>query len=165
MESNGDTIRPTAQQALAALTDAERVRTSTTALSATPWPRWFTTALTLYIAAIPPVYGGTVASHDWLLPRATWSIIMVVLTATYMALFAAAASNWRKKTGVALRFDVLPKRVTLPLATGLPVVLMGSALVFRATHEPLWLLAGSAVGAGTSVAFHLVFVRLHRKAS
>ncbi|WP_336321068.1 hypothetical protein [Streptomyces lavendofoliae] len=165
METNGDVIRPTAQQALAALTEAEQVSASTTALSATPWPRWFATALTLYTAAVPPVYGGMLADHDWLLPRAAWTAIMVVLTAAYMSLFAVAASNWRKKTGVALRFDVLPKHLTLPLMIGLPAVLLGSAVVFRATHEPLWLFAASAVGAGTSVAFHLVFVRLHRNAS
>ncbi|MEU0669078.1 hypothetical protein ABZ508_02125 [Streptomyces lavendulocolor] len=165
METNGDVIRPTAQEALAALSDAEQVKASATALAATPWPRWFTAALTLYIAAVPPVYGGTLARHDWLLPQGAWSVIMVVMTATYLSLFALAASNWRKKTGVALRFDVLPKSVTLPLAIGLPVVLLGSALVFRATREPLWLFAASAVGAATSIAFHLVFVRLHRKAS
>lgn len=165
METNGDTIRPTAQQALAALAETEQVRASTAALSATPWPRWFTTALTLYTAAIPPVYGGTLADPEWLLPRATWAVILVVTTAAYMALYAAAASNWRKKTGVALRFDVLPKHVTLPLATGLPVLLLGSAFVFRATGEPLWLFAASAIGAAVSVAFHLVFVRLHQKAS
>ncbi|MGW0561626.1 hypothetical protein ACWDZ4_13635 [Streptomyces sp. NPDC003016] len=165
METNGDVIRPNAQQALAALTDAERVRVTTAAASATPWPRWFTTALTLYVAAIPPVYGGTLANPDWLMPQAAWSVLLMVLTAAYMALYAAAASNWRKKTGVALRFDLLPKRVTLPLVTGLPALLLGSAFVFRATREPLWLLAASTLGAGVSIGFHLVFVRLHRKAS
>ncbi|ORT57908.1 hypothetical protein BKD26_22360 [Streptomyces sp. CB03238] len=64
-----------------------------------------------------------------------------------------------------LRFDLLPRRVTVPLATGLPALLLGSAFVFRATGEPLWLFAASAIGVAVSIAFHLVFVRLHRKAS
>ncbi|MFG3507220.1 hypothetical protein ACGF5F_17180 [Streptomyces sp. NPDC047821] len=165
METNGEPIRPTAQQALAALAETEQVRASTTALSATPWPLWFTAALTLYTAAIPPVYGGTLAEPDWLLPRSTWSVILIVMTAAHAALFAAAASQWRRKTGVALRLDVLPKRVTIPLVTGLPAVLLGSGFVFRATGEPLWLCGASVVGAAVSVAFHLVFVRLHRKAT
>ncbi|MER7112443.1 hypothetical protein [Streptomyces sp. NPDC000229] len=165
METNGEIVRPTAQQALAALADAEQVRASTAAVSATPWPRWFTTALTLYIAAIPPVYGGTLARPDWLLPHAVWSVILVVMSSAFLGLFAVAAAGWRKKTGVALRFDVLPKRVTLPLVTGLPAVLLGSVLVFRATHEPMWLFAASAIGVAVSITFHLVFVRLHRRAS
>ncbi|MFF8832150.1 hypothetical protein [Streptomyces sp. NPDC015131] len=165
METNGETIRPTAEQALAALAATEEVRTSTTALSATPWPRWFAVALTVYIAAIPPLYGGTLAEPAWLMPRAAWSIALVATTGSYLALFAVAAANWRRKTGVALRFDVLPKRVTLPLATGLPAILLGSALVFRSTGEPLWLFAASAIGAAVSVGFHLTFVRLHRRAS
>lgn len=49
--------------------------------------------------------------------------------------------------------------------TGLPALLLGSALAFRAGREPLWLFAASAVGAAVSIAFHLVFVRLDRKAS
>ncbi|OKK02253.1 hypothetical protein AMK26_21465 [Streptomyces sp. CB03234] len=165
METNGDVIRPTAQQALAALADTEQVRASINAVSATPWPRWFTAALTLFIAAIPPVYGGTLARPQWLLPHMAWSAILLALTAAYLVLFAVAAANWRKKTGVALRLDLLPKRVTVPLATGLPTLLLGSAFVFRATGEPLWLFAASAIGMAVSIAFHLVFVRLHRKAS
>ncbi|MFF8292756.1 hypothetical protein ACF068_26465 [Streptomyces sp. NPDC016309] len=165
METNGDVVRPTAEQALAALAETERVSASTAAVSATPWPRWFVAVLTLYVAAIPPVYGGTLADHDWLLSRSVWSIVMTVMTAVFLALFAVAASAWRRRTGVALRFDVLPKRATVPLVAGLPVVLIGSAFVFRATHQPLWLLAASVIGATVSVAFHLVFVRLHRKAS
>ncbi|QGV79706.1 hypothetical protein [Streptomyces ficellus] len=163
METNGEALRPTAQQALAALAETEQIRASTTALSATPWPRWFTATLALYTAAVPPVYGGTLAESEWLLPKAAWGVILIAMTAAYGALFAVAAANWRKKTGVALRFDVLPKRVTLPLAVGLPAVLLGSAFVFRATGEPLWLFAASVTGAAVTLAFHLVFVRLHRK--
>lgn len=165
METNGDAIRPTAQQARAALADIEQVRASATALSATPWPRWFATTLTLYIAAVPPVYGGTLASPRWLLPNLAWGVIMLVMTAAYLVLFGIAGVNWRKKTGVALRLDVLPKRATVPLAIGLPALLVGSGFAFRASREPLWLFAASAVGAAVSIAFHLVFVRMHRKAS
>ncbi|MEU6210911.1 hypothetical protein ABZ891_13495 [Streptomyces sp. NPDC047023] len=163
METNKDALRPTAQQARAALADTEQVRASVAALSATPWPRWFAITLTLYIAAIPPVYGGTLASPQWLLPSLAWGVIMVVMTAAYMVLFTVAGMNWRKKTGVALRFDVLPRRATVPLGIGLPALLVGSALAFRASREPLWLLAASAIGAAVSIAFHLAFVRMHRK--
>ncbi|MGV9456732.1 hypothetical protein [Streptomyces sp. NPDC003635] len=165
METNGGTIRPSVQQARAALADTERVRASAVALSATPWPRWFATTLTLYVAAVPPVYGGTLASPQWLLPNVAWGVIMVVMTVAYLALFAVAGANWSKKTGVALRLDVLPKRATVPLMIGLPVVLVGSPFAFRASGEPLWLFAASAVGATVSIAFHLAFVRLHRTTS
>ncbi|QOV37659.1 hypothetical protein IM697_04320 [Streptomyces ferrugineus] len=165
METNGDVIRPTPQQAREALADAERIHTSTTALSATPWPLWFTTALTLYIAAIPPVYGGLAAASEWLLPKVAWAVIVAVMNVVYLALFAAAARSWQRKTGVALRLDVLPKRVTVPMAVGLPALLVGSAIAFRATGEPVWLFAASAVGAAVSIAFHLAFSRLHRKNS
>ncbi|MEV6678025.1 hypothetical protein AB0N09_14330 [Streptomyces erythrochromogenes] len=165
METNEDAIRPTAQQARAALADTEQVRASAAALSATPWPRWFAITLTLYIAAIPPVYGGTLASSRWLLPNLAWGVIMLVMTAAYLVLFGVAGVNWRKKTGVALRFDVLPKRATVPLGIGLPVLLVGSAFAFRASQDPLWLFAASAIGAAVSIAFHLAFVRMHRKAS
>ncbi|MFE7185522.1 hypothetical protein [Streptomyces erythrochromogenes] len=165
METNEDAIHPTAQQARAALADTERVRASAASLSATPWPRWFAITLTLYIAAIPPVYGGTLASPQWLLPNLVWGVIMLMMTAAYMVLFTVAGLNWRKKTGVALRFDVLPKRATVPLGIGLPTLLVGSALAFRASREPLWLLAASTIGAAVSIAFHLAFVRMHRKTS
>ncbi|MEU8696023.1 hypothetical protein [Streptomyces sp. NPDC048665] len=165
METNGGVIRPTPQQARAALADTEQIHASTTALSATPWPLWFTTALTLYIAAIPQVYGGLVAASEWLLPKVAWAVVMVVMTAAYLALFAVAATTWKKKTGVALRLNVLPKRATVPMAVGLPALLVGSPIAFRATGEPVWLFAASAVGAAVSIAFHLTFVRLHRKNS
>ncbi|MFF0549949.1 hypothetical protein ACFYUL_13415 [Streptomyces sp. NPDC004311] len=165
METNEDALRPTAQQARAALAETEQVRASVTALSATPWPRWFAITLTLYIAAIPPVYGGTLASPRWLLPNLAWGVILLVMTAAYLVLFTVAGMNWRKKTGVALRFDVLPRRATVPLGIGLPALLVGSALAFRASREPLWLLAASAIGAAVSIAFHLAFVRMHRKTS
>ncbi|MEU5538571.1 hypothetical protein [Streptomyces sp. NPDC020362] len=165
MESNGDVIRPTPQQARAALAALERVQASTTALSATPWPRWFAVVLTLYIAAIPPVFGGMMASPQWLLPKLAWSVIMVVATTGYLALFAIAAAGWREKTGVALRLDVLPRRATLPLMIGLPVLLAGSVVAFRGTGQFVWLFAASGIGAAVSVAFHLAFVRLHRQTS
>ncbi|WP_033324530.1 hypothetical protein [Streptomyces yerevanensis] len=165
METNGGVVRPTPEQARAALADTEQVRASAAALSATPWPGWFVTTLTLYIAAFPPVYGGMVASREWLLPNVAWGVLMVVMTAAFWLLFGVAAANWRKATGVALRLDVLPKRAVVPLMIGLPTLLLGSVLVFRLTGEPLWLFAASVIGAAVSIGFHLAFVRLHRKAS
>ncbi|MEU1409347.1 hypothetical protein ABZ471_45205, partial [Streptomyces sp. NPDC005728] len=100
MESISDAIRPTPQQARAALAELEHVQASTAALSATPWPRWFAVVLALYIAGIPPVFGGMVASPQWLLPNFAWTVIMVVVTGGYLALFAIAATGWREKTGV-----------------------------------------------------------------
>ncbi|MEU6617590.1 hypothetical protein [Streptomyces parvus] len=144
------------------MADAERIRASAAALSATPWPNWFFATLTLYLAALPVAYGGVVADEDWLLPRPAWTGIMVAITALYVALLAVAAKAWREKTGVALRLDVLPKRATRPLAVGLPVVLVGAAFAFRFTGWPGWLFAASLIGAAASVGFHLAFVRLHR---
>ena len=103
------------------------------------------------------------ADRDWLLPGPAWMGITLAITAVYGALFAAAAKAWRNKTGVALRWDVLPKRATVPLAVGLPVLLVGPAFAFRATGRPVWLVAASLIGAAVSVGFHLAFVRLHRK--
>ncbi|WP_327696102.1 hypothetical protein [Streptomyces sp. NBC_00459] len=161
METNG--VRLTAEQARSALADTEQVRASASALSATPWPTWFFIALTLYIAALPIAYGGMMADSDWLLPRPAWLGVMLAITAVYGALFAVAAKDWRNRTGVALRWDVLPKRATVPLAVGLPVLLLGSAFAFRFTGRPAWLVAASLIGAAVSVGFHLAFVRLHRK--
>ncbi|MFD4261963.1 hypothetical protein ACFWR9_31160 [Streptomyces sp. NPDC058534] len=161
METNG--VRLTPEGARAALADTEHVRASAAAVSATPWPTWFFVTLTLYIAALPIVYGGMTADSDWLLPRPAWMGIMLATTAVYGALFAVAARAWRDKTGVALRFDVLPKRATVPLAVGLPVLLVGAAFAFRATGRPVWLIAASLISAAASVGFHLAFVRLHRK--
>ncbi|MFE2291890.1 hypothetical protein [Streptomyces sp. NPDC059452] len=161
METNG--VRPTPEQARSALADTEQVRASAAALSATPWPNWFFVTLTLYIAALPITYGGALADTDWLLPGPAWTGIMLASTAVFMALFALAARAWRDRTGVALRLDVLPKRVTVPLMVGLPVVLVGAAFAFRATEWAGWLIAASLIGAAVSVGFHLAFVRLHRK--
>ncbi|MEU6224732.1 hypothetical protein [Streptomyces sp. NPDC047042] len=161
METHGVPLTP--EQARSALADTDHVRSSAAALSATPWPTWFFVTLTLYIAALPVVYGGVMADSDWLLPRPAWMGIMLVTTVAYGALFAVAAKAWRERTGVALRLDVLPKRATVPLAVGLPVLLVGSAFAFRATGQPLWLIAASLISAGVSVGFHLAFVRLHRK--
>ncbi|MDQ0934179.1 hypothetical protein [Streptomyces turgidiscabies] len=161
METNG--VRPTQEQARSALADTEHVRASAAALSATPWPTWFFIALTLYVAALPITYAGIAADSDWLLPRPAWLGIMLAITAVYGALFAVASKAWLNKTGVALRLDVLPKRATVPLAVGLPVLLLGSAFAFRVTGWPVWPIAASLIGAAASVGFHLAFVRLHRK--
>ncbi|MFD8426361.1 hypothetical protein [Streptomyces coelicoflavus] len=161
METNGVPLTP--EQARAALTDTERVRISATALTATPWPTWFFITLTLYVVALPITLGGITADRDWLLPRPAWMAAMLAITALYAALFAVAAKAWRDKTGVALRMDVLPKRATLPLMVGLPLLLVGGPLVFRATGQPAWLFATSLLGAAVSVGFHLTFVRLHRR--
>ncbi|MDX2548375.1 hypothetical protein ACOT81_23180 [Streptomyces sp. WI04-05B] len=163
METNG--VRLTPEQARAALADTEHVRASAAALSATPWPTWFFVTLTLYIAALPITYGGIAAESDWLLPRLAWVGVMLATTAVYGALLAVAVRSWRDRTGVALRFDVLPKRVTVPLAVGLPALLVGSALAFRLTGRPAFLIAASLIGAAVSVGFHLAFVRLHRKSA
>ncbi|GHE04479.1 hypothetical protein [Streptomyces alanosinicus] len=161
METNG--VRLTPEQARSALADTEHIRASAAALSATPWPNWFFITLTLYTAALPITYGGAMADPDWLLPGPAWMGIMLAMTAVYGALFAVAAKTWRNKTGVALRFDVLPKRATVPLAVGLPVLLVGAAFAFRVTGWPVWLFAASLISAVASVGFHLAFVRLHRK--
>lgn len=161
METHG--VRPTPEQAHAALADTAHIRASTAALSATPWPNWFFATLTLYIAALPITYGGVMADSDWLLPRPAWMAVLLTSTAVFVAFFAVAAKAWRDKTGVALRFDVLPKRATVPLTVGLPALLVGAALAFRATGWPLLLIAASLIGAAVSVGFHLAFVRLHRK--
>jgi hypothetical protein len=161
METHG--VRLTPEQAHAALADTTRIRASAAALSATPWPNWFFFTLTLYIAAFPITYGGVMADSDWLLPRPAWLALLLTSTAAYVALFAVAARAWRNKTGVALRFDVLPKRATVPLTVGLPVLLVGPAFVFRAMGQPVWLIAASLIGVAVSVGFHLAFVRLYRK--
>ncbi|MGW7080448.1 hypothetical protein [Streptomyces sp. NPDC054866] len=163
METNG--VQLTAEQARSALADTEHVRASAAALSATPWPNWFFITLTLYVAALPITYGGVIADSEWLLPGPAWIGIMLAITAVYGALFAVAARAWRNKTGVALRLDVLPKRATVPLAVGLPVLVVGAAFAFRATERPVWLIAASLIGAAVSVGFHLAFVRLHRKSA
>ncbi|AMW15037.1 hypothetical protein A4E84_39635 [Streptomyces qaidamensis] len=161
METHG--VRLTPEQARSALSDTERIRASAATLSATPWPTWFFITLTLYVAALPITYGGVMAEPDWLLPGPAWVGIMLVITAVYGALFAVAAKSWRNKTGVALRLDVLPKRATVPLAVGLPVLLVGAAFAFRVTGWPVWLVAASLIGVAVSVGFHLAFVRLHGK--
>ncbi|MEU1408185.1 hypothetical protein ABZ471_38720, partial [Streptomyces sp. NPDC005728] len=60
---------------------------------------------------------------------------------------------------------VLPKGATLPLMIGLPALLAGSVVAFRGTGQSIWLFTASGIGAAVSVAFHLVFVRLHRQTS
>ncbi|WP_432057611.1 hypothetical protein [Streptomyces sp. bgisy022] len=161
METHG--VRPTPEEARSALADTERVRASAAALSATPWPTWFFLTITLYLAAFPIAYGGVVADSDWLLPRPAWVAVLLVIIATFSALFGVAARSWRSRTGVALRLDVLPKRVTVPFMAGLPLLLVGAAFAFRATGRPVWLIAASLIGATVSVGFHLAFLRLHRR--
>ncbi|MFA3876701.1 hypothetical protein ABS735_23915 [Streptomyces sp. MMCC 100] len=161
METNGVPLTP--EQARAALADTDRVRASATALTATPWPTWFFIALTLYVAALPITVAGILADGRWLLPRPAWMGTMLAITALYAALLAVATKSWRDKTGVALRMDVLPKRATVPLMVGLPLLLVGGPLAFRATGQPAWLIAASLIGAAVSVGFHLTFARLHRR--
>ncbi|WP_055525295.1 hypothetical protein [Streptomyces graminilatus] len=163
VHGDGHGIRLTQEQARSALADTEQVRASAAALSATPWPTWFFVTLTLYTAALPIMCGGMLAESDWLLPGPAWMGVMLAATAVYGVLSAVASKGWRERTGVALRYDVLPKRATVPLAIGLPVVLVGSALAFRSTGKPAWLIAASLAGVAASVGFHLTFVRLHRK--
>ncbi|MFG1811975.1 hypothetical protein [Streptomyces sp. NPDC049040] len=163
MENHGDAVRPTRQQALAALADAERVRAAVGARSSTPWPGWFFATLTLYVAAVPPVYGGMVARDRWGLPSGGWGALLVLMTAAFLALFRVAAARWSQETGVALRFDVLPRRAAVPVAAGLPLLMFAAPLAFRATGQPLWLYAASALGAAVSIGCHLTFVALHRR--
>ena len=161
MERHGAPLTP--EQARLALADTEQVRASTAALSATPWPTWFFVTLTLYLAAFPIAYGGAMAGSDWLLPRPAWIGVMLAGIAAFGALYAVAARNWRDRTGVALRLDVLPKWATAPLAVVLPLLLVGAPLAFRVTGRPVWLVAASLLSAALSVGCHLAFVRLHRK--
>ncbi|MDI3422001.1 hypothetical protein [Streptomyces luteolus] len=156
--------RPTPDEARAALADAACVQESTAARSATPWPLWFATVITAYVALFPVAYGGMLSDRDWLLPTPAWTATLAVSTLVYLALFAYAGRAWRRRTGVALRFDVLPKTVTVPLVTGLPLLLVGSAWAFKLTGRSAWIVAASALAAAVSVGFHLAFVRLHRKA-
>lgn len=81
----------------------------------------------------------------WLLPKAAWTAVPLIITVAYLALFAVAARSWRQRTGVALRFDVPPKRATVPLAIGMPMLLAGPAWMFRATGQARWLAAASVV--------------------
>lgn len=163
METDGVHLTP--QQARAALADTQRVSASAAELAAAPWPTWFFVALTLYVAALPLTYGGIAADSDWLLPRLAWMGVMLTITAVYVALLSVASRVWRDRTGVALRFDVLPKRATVPVVAGLPVLLVGAAVAFRLTGWPGWLIAASLISAGVSVGFHLAFVCLHRKSA
>ena len=94
--------------------------------------------------------------------RYFWLAFAVGLLAM-SALLSVATKAWRERTGVALRLDVLPKRATLPLMIGLPLLLIGGPYAFGATGRPAWLIATSLLGAAVSVGFHLAFVRLHRR--
>ncbi|NUU20712.1 MAG: hypothetical protein HOV68_04220 [Streptomycetaceae bacterium] len=164
METNG-AIQPTPEQARAALAETEHVRASVTALSATPWPTWFVATITAMFVVLPITLGGALADPEWLMPQWAWLLTMLATEAVFFAFFGVAAANWREKTGVALRFDVLPKRATVPLVVGMPLLVLGSGYAFRHTGQQLWLYAAAAVGAAVSIGFHLWFVRLQRKAS
>ncbi|MFE5211557.1 hypothetical protein [Streptomyces sp. NPDC056600] len=162
METNGG--RSTPEQARAALAAVEQIRASGAALSATPWPTWFFAALTLYIGVLPICVGGAVADTEWILPRPAWLGVAVTVVAVQGALQAAAVKTWRERTGVALRLDVLPKRAVVAIVIGLPALMVGAPIAFRATGRPGWLIAASLIGVAVSVACHLAFVRLHRTA-
>ncbi|MQY11193.1 hypothetical protein SRB5_13070 [Streptomyces sp. RB5] len=164
METDEGTFPLSPEQARAALADTDHIRTSVSAISATPWPLWFVTAITAMLFVTPIALGGVMAEPgDWLMPQWVWLTGLLSAEAVFYALFAVAAKRWRETTGVALRFDVLPKAATLPLCVVLPVIVVGSGFVFRETGEPLWLYAASALGAALSIGFHLWFVRLHGK--
>jgi hypothetical protein len=163
METNDNALPATAEQARAALGDAEQVRTSVSHLSATPWPLWFTIILAGYLGALPPVYGGLMAGQTWLLPRTGWLAIAAGLVSTFLILFVVAANGWRRRTGVALRLDVLPRSATLGAIVGYPALALGGTAVLRITGSPLLLFVASAAGVALAVVYHLWFVRLHRK--
>ncbi|MCP9952261.1 MULTISPECIES: hypothetical protein [Actinomadura] len=165
METNGEASLPTPEQARAALADTDDVRVSVEALSATPWPTWFVATITAMFVVLPITFGGALAEPDWLMPQGAWLAVMLGAEAVFLAFFVVAGRNWRAKTGVALRLDVLPKRATVPALVGTPLLIVGSGYAFRYTDQPLWLFAASAAGAALSIGFHLWFVRLHRKAS
>ncbi|NLU70460.1 hypothetical protein [Streptomyces sp. HNM0574] len=165
METNGEAVRPSAEEARAALAGTDRVRASVAARSATPWPVWFVVITTAMLVVLPVTLGGVLAEPEWLMPQWAWTVTMFVSETVFLALFAVAGRRWRARTGVALRMDVLPRHVTLPAIVGLPVLVLGSGYAFRYTGQPLWLFAAAAVGAAVSLAFHLRFVHLHRKAS
>ncbi|XVQ07307.1 hypothetical protein ACQP1W_32465 [Spirillospora sp. CA-255316] len=165
METNGEAALPTPEQARAALADTDHVRVSVAALSATPWPTWFVTTITAMLVVLPITFGGALAEPDWLMPQGAWLATMLATEVVYVVFFAIAARNWRAKTGVALRLDVLPKRATVPAFIGMPLLLLGSGYAFRHTGQPLWLFGAAAAGAALSIGFHLWFVRLHRKTS
>lgn len=162
METSDEGARPTQEQARSALADAERVRTTVGALSATPWPVWFTAVLTAMLVTLPIGIGGALAEPEWLMPRWAWAVVIFVSEAAFFMLFFVASRRWTSRTGVALRLDVLPKAATIPAMIGLPVIVLGAALAFRMTEQPWWLFVAAALGAGLSIGFHLWFVRLHR---
>jgi hypothetical protein len=165
METDGEATLPTPEQARAALDDTDHVRVSVAALSATPWPSWFAATITAMLVVLPFGLGGALAEPEWLMPQWAWLITMLAIETVYLAFFVVAARNWRAKTGVALRLDVLPKYATVPMLIGMPPLMMGSAYAFRYTGQLLWLFGAAIVGAAVSIGFHLWFVRLHRKAS
>jgi hypothetical protein len=165
METNEEAVLPTPEEAHAALVDTDHVRVSVAALSATPWPPWFVATITAMFVVLPIGFGGTLAEPDWLMPQWAWLVTMLAAEAVFFAFFAVAARNWRGKTGVALRLDVLPTYATGPAFIGLPLLIVGSGYAFRYTGQPLWLFGAATVGAAVSIGFHLWFVRLHRKAS
>ncbi|WP_395109641.1 hypothetical protein [Actinomadura sp. SCN-SB] len=164
METDAGAHLPTPEQARAALADTDHVRASVAALSATPWQPWFAATTTAMFIALPIFLGGALAEPEWLMPQWAWVVTMVATEAVFGALLGLAARNWRAKTGVALRLDILPKWAAVPAFTLLPLLIVGAGYAFRYTGRPLWLFGAAAVGAAASIGSHLWFVRLHRKA-
>lgn len=102
------------------------------------------------------------ADREWVLPRLAWMGVLVAIIAVRGGLQAVAVRAWCDRTGVALRLDVLPMRAIVPIAAGLPVLMVGAPLAFRITGRPVWLIAASLTGVAVSVGCHLAFVRLPR---
>ncbi|GLZ77648.1 hypothetical protein Afil01_24550 [Actinorhabdospora filicis] len=165
METNAPSARPTPEQARAALAEAAQIRTSVTAVAATPWPVWFTVVITAMFVILPIAIGGVLAEPEWLMSKGVWLGVLLASETTFCALLAVASKSWQAKTGVALRWNVLPKAVTIPGFLGLAAVLIGSGYVFRYTGQPIWLFVASGIGAAASIASHIVFTRLHRKSA
>lgn len=165
METRDEEVRPTPEQARAALADAEQVRASAGALSATPWPTWFVAVTTAMLVILPIALGGALAKPEWLMPQLAWIVAMLASEAAFMVLFVLAGRRWMARTGVALRVDVLPKAATVSALIGLLVLVIGSAYAFQVTGHSWWLFGAAAIAAVVSICFHLWFVRLHRRQS
>lgn len=159
------TTCPDTEQVQTTRESPEETPESIAGLMVSPWPLWFTIVLAVYCAALPVTYGGMVAESRWLLPWGAWLGIAVVLVVVYLALFRFAGAAWTRRTGMRLRFDVLPRPVALALQVGYPIVVLGMVGLFRLTGNPVLLFATSALGAALAFGFHLWFVRLRRAVS
>ncbi|RDI50009.1 hypothetical protein [Nocardia mexicana] len=161
METEAFPPRPSAAQARIALDEAGDIRESVRRLSATPWPVWFTAVLTVYAMAYPVVFGGAMARPEWLVPQGVWVAVLVAMAAVLFALLAFAGRAWTRRTGVALRMDVLPARILWPALGSYLLINVGAVVWFRGTGSPWPLLGASAVSALYTVGSHLLFVRMH----